>query len=140
MKITFPKSMKSVITLEEATAVKRLIDNFKAEKETKVSDYISTVSGLIGRCYNIYSGFECLKAEAEIAKNGRIWNYYSYAYGEDDECGSRAFDVWCTFYLYSKSDGFYEIGIYLSDIYNIDGTPEFDEEIMKHVYINEFTK
>ena len=47
-------------------------------------------------------------------------------------------DIWLTVYAFDPFDGFYNIGVYLSDIWQLSG--ENADEIKSHMYIEEYTR
>lgn len=128
MKVKFTESAKRFITVSELPIVKLMIKDFK-EDETDIKEYGQSAA-------RIASGdgteFEILKASAEIAKNDRISNQFY------DESGT--LDIWMEFYAYNNYSGFYEIGVYLTDLWQADGDPETYERIKSHMFIQKFTK
>lgn len=126
MKVTITADAKRIITIAEMPIVKRIIAECK-EDETTAREYAAIAARMI-------TGDNCvevIKAEAQIAKNCRIYNQY----GED----SADFDIWIDFRAYSEyKDRFIIAGAYLSDICNICGISEIDEEIKDHMYIRSF--
>lgn len=129
MKVQFTADSKKHIVVSLMPEVKKLIEYFK-DDESKVSDYANSAGYIAsGRKNNTW---ECLKAEAIVARNRRVWNMF----GDNSE----DLDVWMTFYVYDSYYGFYEIGVYISDLWKADGTAETSEEIKNHMYILEFKK
>lgn len=126
MKVTFAKDFKKHVTLDEAPIIQRIIKSMK-EDETPVSEWaemaINLACGQGNFCEKVF------EAKASIAKNCRINNYYD----ED----SRNFDVWIETTA-QASNGFYIIGAYLSDIWQIGGID--NKEILSHMYIRIFTE
>lgn len=129
MKVQFNAESKKQITVSLMPEVKKLIAEFK-EDESKVSDYANSAGYIAsGRKNNTW---ECLKAEAIVSRNCRVWNRFSD--------NSEDLDVWMKFYVYDTYYGFYEIGAYISDLWQADGTAETSEEIKNHMFILEFKK
>ena len=126
MRVTITAESKRRITIAEMPIVRRIIAECK-EDEFTAREYAAIAARMI-------TGDNCVEvinAEAQIAKNCRIYNQY----GED----SADFDIWIDFRAYSKyKDRFIIGGAYLSDIYNICGIDDIDEEIKKHMYIRSF--
>ena len=124
MKVKITEDSKKVLTLADMPAARKIIKDLK--EDSCLEEYGQW-------CGNIASGsnesLEILKAEAEIAKNCRIWNYY----GDD----SGDIDVWINFYVFNSYAGFYSIGAYLSDIWKI-GSTEANQEVKSHMYIKEY--
>ena len=127
MKINITKESKRIITLDEMPAVRQIINDFK--EDDGIKEYGRTAARAAS---GSYGNFEILKAEAEIAKNQRVWNQYT------EESGT--LDIWMRFYAYDNYFGFYEIGAYLSDIWMADGSPETYELMKSRMYIQEFKK
>lgn len=124
MKIKFTKEAKKHITIAEAPIANQII---KDMKEYPLSEDIQMIARLAS---GMNETFEILKTEAEIAKNCNAWN----AYG--DESGD--LDVWIEIYAFNHYYGFYEIGIYLSDVWKIGS--DNGDEIRSRMYINGYYK
>ena len=126
MRVTLEKDFKRHITLEEAPIVRRIIQYMKEEggdaKEWATSA-VDLAAGW-GQCSETI-----FEAKASIAKNRRINNYFD----ED----SRDFDIWIETTA-KASNGFYIIGAYLSDIWQIGDTD--NKEILSHMYIRKFAE
>lgn len=120
MKVAFTKEAKKFVTIEEAPVAKQIIEECK---EYDLSDLAQTAARVAGG----QETYEILKATAEIAKNARVYNYY--------ESNSGTLDVWLEFYAYNWYRGFFEIGVYLSDIWQLDG--DNSEEIKSRMYLRE---
>ena len=120
MKIRITENTKSAFLMSEADCLK------VAEETMKESGWISKQD------LEIFANFvgttEILKAEAEYAKNGRIWNRY----GE----GSGRADVWVRIVGYDRFKTFVIAGAYLSDIWDIGAVDR--DELMNRMYIREF--
>ena len=122
MKIKITAETKKIITLAQLPAVKELQksleeqENFKFEAESAA-------------CLAAGRSVPVIKIEAEIAKNCRIWIYFSES--------SEDIDVWLTIWAFDPCYGFYAIGAYLSDIWQI-GPEERKAEIRDHMYIREY--
>lgn len=122
MKIKFTAEQKKYITVAELPEVKKIIADMK--EDTGLKDYAEIAARIVSRD----NGNEILKAEAEIAKNNRIFNRYT------DESGT--LDIWLTVYAFNSYKGFYTIGAYLSDIW--ESTGDNAEELREYMYIREF--
>lgn len=127
MIVVYTDRSKDIITLSEKPIADGIIE--------ELSDYsIEADRQMIARAAaGTNDTFEILKFTAEIAKNSRVWNAYGTNDGE-----TKNLDVWMELYAYNKHVGFYEIGCYLTDIWQITG--DNSEEIRNHFYINKFTK
>ena len=68
--------------------------------------------------------------QAEIAKNRRIYNYYTE--------NSADFDIWISFKAFDEYAGFYIVHCYLSDIFSVSSDNK--QEIRQHMYVREYTE
>ena len=128
MKIKITPEMKKVLTVAEMPTVRKIIADFKEyDKEGFQIDIETAVALASGK----NASFEILKAEAEIAKNCRSGDFFGDAEHPN-------IDIWLTIYAYHNFYGFYEIGVYLSDLWQLSG--DNAEEIKSHMYINKFTE
>ena len=129
MKIRITNDMKKVLTVSEMPTVRKIINDFKEygkeEFHNDVETAVSLASGVNG------SSFEILKAEAEIAKNCRASGFFG-------DAESPNIDIWIKIYAYHHYYGFYEIGVYLSDLWQLSG--ENQKEIKSHMYILRFSR
>lgn len=108
MKVSITKQSKKVIKLEEAPIARKMIEEMK-DDEISVSEYAEMAARVAGGNGN----YEILKASAEIAKNARVLNRYG------DDTGDM--DIWIEFYAFNSYRGFFEIGVYFTDIWEICG-------------------
>lgn len=126
MKVTLKKEYKKFVTLEEAPLMRRFLASMK-EDEFPIMDAarmaVEVACGFGNRCVKVY------EAKATFAKNQRIYNWYSEE--------SRDFDVWIDI-VAETTNGFYILGVYLTDIYSITGYN--GEEVKSHMYIRKFTE
>ena len=124
MKVKFGNEQKKFITVAQLPAVRHIIESMREEN---LKDYAEMAA-------NIARGFggsmEILKAEAEIAGNARVWN----AFGDETE----NLDIWITVYAYNSYDGFYEIGVYLTDLWAYYS--DIRDEILSHMFVMHFTR
>ncbi len=127
MQVTLTANSKKIITVAEMPKVKEIIRYF-AEEEGEDIKYYANMAAHVAAGTNLNG--EILKTTAEIMKNCRA----------DDSIieGSGDLDVWLTVYTYDSYYGFYEIGCYISDLWQVTG--DNNEEIRSHMYINAFTK
>lgn len=129
MKIKVPKDLK-FITSED----KPIIDVIREFcKEIEINDYVPLVLFLAGvKCLFRVKTYEIT---AEFAKNKCVWNYY----GDIDEgVNTEDFDVWVEFSVLVPFDGFYVIGVYLSDLLNREFDDRNDDEIRENMYIQKY--
>lgn len=85
---------------------------------------------MLGNFICEYRHAEILKADAEFAKNARVWDKY----GE----GSEKVDVWVNITIYDGWKNFYMVGAYLSDMWEIGGTDA--EELKGRMFIQKFER
>ena len=124
MKIKMTENSKCAIHVSEMPKVREIMAMLK--EDDSLNDYAQMAA-------RVASGkndeFEILKATAEMAQNCRVWD----AYGD----GTEKLDVWLEVYAYNPYYGFYDLGIYLTDVWSITG--ENAEEIRKHMYIDSYS-
>ena len=123
MKIKISTETKRVITLDKMNAVKALQEDMKQQENLNLEAHSAV------RLATGHTGLSVLKIEAEIALNNRVWNYFTDA--------SEDVDVWMTVYAFDPCYGFYSIGAYLSDVWQI-GPEERNDEIKAHMYIRHY--
>lgn len=123
MKVKFTKRSKEVTKVSELPIVNEVIKYFKEEEEETGDWYFKTAARVASGCGNM----EILKSSAEIARNARAWNKYG---------DSANFDVWCTVYAFDPMVGFYDIGFYVSDLWELTG--DNADEIKSHMYVCEY--
>ena len=127
MKINFPKDYKRFFTLEDLDACK-VVKAMQKDDETPVKDWAEyAVNEGLWNGDGVCGGDYCVKVlevSAEYARNNRIYN----AYGD----GSGNMDIWITAAA-RTTNGFIEIGAYLSDIWQTGATP-YKEHMFVQVY------
>ena len=128
MTIKITKDMERVLRLSDIPAVEALRKEMEAEPDLKweVERIASLAAGV---------DIEVLRFDTKIAKNNRIWNFYS---GTDTEHPTEDIDVWIDVYAYDPYYGFFDVGAYLSDIWSL--TSNNAEEIKSHMYIRHFVE
>ena len=130
MKIRMTDESKHIVAVSEMPAVRKMIEDFKEEDGLK--DYVEmAVHALLESVWNI----EVLKAQAEIAKNCRIWNRFG-----DENLSSDQLDVWITGTVRYTCvpDGFAEVGAYISDLWDLTGDRQHDSALIPHMYLRNF--
>lgn len=123
MKIKFTPEAKKLITVAELPYVRKIIEDMK--EDGCIKQYAIMVANIANK-YG--ASWEILKAEAEIGKNPRIHDCFAE--------GSGSLDVYIKIYAYNSYYGFYDIGVFLSDIWQI-GSGNSDE-IRRHMDIKEY--
>ena len=123
MKVRITKQMKEILTVAEMPAARKMIEDLRTDLVVK--EYAEMAARIAGcKCPKIF------KADAEIARNARVFNQYS------DMSGN--LDVWVKTYAFSDYDGFFIVGAYLTDIWASTGYN--DEELRRHMYIRRFVE
>lgn len=129
MKVRLTKEAKKWLTLEQAPIAHQIIKGEK-ENETTAAEYAEMVIRAVyfGSVWDV----EVLKADASIAGNCRIWNQYG------DESGT--LDIWidATAYVDNGNSEFIIIGCYFSDICQLSGNYEDNQDLISHMYIRRF--
>jgi hypothetical protein len=122
MKVKFTKRSKEITKVSELPNVNEVIKYFKEEEEGTGGWYYETAA-------RVASGWnmEIIKGSAEIARNARAWDKYG---------NSADFDVWCDVYAFNPTVGFYDIGFYVSDLWEL--TSDNADEIKSRMYIGEY--
>ena len=125
MKVKFTKEMKEIVPVSLVSDVQSIIRELKEDNDTS---YYGRMAAKIAS--GIITDFEILRFEAMIAKNCRVYNQFTDT--------SNDLDVWFDIYAYNRFEGFFEIGVYLTDLWSYTG--ENAAEIKSHMYIKSFTK
>lgn len=125
MKVKFTAEEKKYITVAEAPHVRRIINEMR--EDDSLEEYAQMAARAASGDWN---DFEILKAEAEISRNCRVHDNFHE--------GSGNLDIWLTIYAYNAYKGFYNIGVYLSDLWQL--TNDNGDEIRSHMYIAEYVK
>ena len=127
MKVKITKEAKSYIKLADMPGIHEIIDSVKeldTKEFAKMACRYITANNLI----------DVLRADAEIAGNDRIYNYYS------DNSGH--FDVWINFAALVDDgfNGFIMGGCYLSDLFQLGADEATDKDLIGHMYVRRFTE
>ena len=134
MKINFPKDFKRWYTLndiEQSKAMEKAL--FEGYDEGRKYNFKSEIESAVYLVTGVNA--EILQVTAEHAKNARLVDNMTF-FGEDAGIS----DVWFTIKCLDKFVGFFEIGAYLTDIWQIAYGPNYDnrEEIKSRFYIREY--
>ena len=122
MRVKLEKDYRQYSTLEQLEQARNVIKAEKEDEETVAGWAKYAVMEALkdtGHCDR-----EILQAEATTARNGRIWDQY----GD----GTGTMDVWIKATA-RTSEGFIEIGAYLSDIWQSGVT-----DYRQHMYIERY--
>ena len=126
VKIKITEDMERVLTLSELPAVESLRRNLSDIWDFKWEAMHIADLACGGR-------IDVLRFDLEVAKNNRIWNYYS---GPDSDDPTYDLDVWIKVMAFDEIKGCYLIGCYLSDIWEVNG--KNNEEIRSRMYIRHY--
>lgn len=128
MKVKITAQSKKILTVAEMPKVKEILKYFQEEDETPINEWAEMAGNIVYGCSSCRR--EILKATAEIAKNARA--------NDSIIEGSGNLDVWFNFYIFDHYAGFYEIGVYITDLWQLaDDNREYIKSCM---YINAYTK
>lgn len=130
VKIRLTENSKRIINMMEKPIVDEMIKAMQRDETDKsISD--PYMLGIAMSCITSYNGdWKFYDIEAEIAKNNRIYNYYTE--------NSADFDVWISFKAFDEYSGFYIVHCYLSDIFSV--SEENKSEIRRHMYVREYAE
>lgn len=126
MKVSISKESKKIISLEEAPIAKAIVDSF-SDDSCSVAEYARMAVNVA--CSRRESCLKVFEATAIVSRNCRAWDRIID--------GSKDLDVWIEATA-QTTDGFYIIGAYISDIWEITGDNK--EEIRNRMFIQHFTK
>lgn len=127
MKVKLETGYRSLYTLEQVDQARAVIQYEKSDDETAAGwARYAVCEALKGTSVNPtdYADNYILEASATTARNGRIWDQY----GE----GTGTMDVWIHA-VARTSEGFIEIGAYLSDIWQSGAT-----DYKQHIYAKRY--
>lgn len=124
MKITLPENYKRFLTIADMENLREIRQQMKEENLEELAQMAARVAS--GSNYE----FEILKSSAEIAKNSRIYNAFTE--------NSAELDVWIEIYAYNRHEGFFDLGVYITDLWQVDGYN--NDEIRSHMFLKEFRK
>ena len=126
MTIKYEKAYLEFATTHELEVLKRIAEDMKeySDKDLKVD-----AMAAVRLATNSNSDFVILKAEAEAARNRNVLNYFS----ED----SGLTDLWVTIWAFNDLEGFYTIGVYISDLWQI-GPRDANREVASRMYVRKY--
>ena len=136
MKIIIDDYAKKTLTLEDMPVVKKMIADFK--EDTGLKEYAE----MAARCWlnNTEYGktdfvggdyFKIYDVKATFCRNRNYWNYYS------DESGD--IDIWVQATI-RTAHAFLEIGVCLSEIWQIGSSEEFNASFPEKCYANYYQR
>ena len=120
MKVKFEKDYKQYYTIKDLDQAKLVIQYEKDDEETAAGWAEYAIKEALKDSMEYCD--EVIRASAETSRNCRIWD----AYGE----GTGSMDVWIAA-LAKTSEGFIEVGAYLSDIWQSGAEPYKHQMIIK---------
>ena len=125
-KIQWPENYKDYFTLSDMEACKKIEKSLKDGNDNgKLNFDWEVACTVIAGSDSKVTDAHVLQAEAEFSKNSRIY---------DRLCdGSGNCDVWIKVKAYQSYYGFYDIGAYLTDLW--DYSSETADYIKSHMYI-----
>lgn len=126
-KISMPQDWKRLFNVAELESIKKIQKYLTSDgSETKKLD----LSWEVREVMEVACGhnLEVLKASAEWSHNCRIYDYF------DVDTGN--IDVWIKVVCYGVCDGFYSLGAYLSDMWQVGDANK--AEIRQHMYIKHY--
>lgn len=126
IKIKITPDSKRVLALDEMPAVKEIMRCFNTDADSSIGEFELGIAARIAS--NSNENFTYYDVQAEISKNCRAYNAYN------DNSGD--LDIWITFKAFNPYSGFYEVGIYLTDIWQSDG--ENSAEILSHMFVRKY--
>lgn len=125
-KINMPDGWKRLFNVAELESIKKIQKSLVEGNDTGKLD----LSWEVREVVEVACGhdLEVLQASAEWSHNCRINDYF------DVDTGN--IDVWLEVVCYGVSDGFYRLGAYLSDMWQVGEANR--EEIRQHMYIKHY--
>ena len=126
-KIRLTDDSKKFMSMLEIDDVKAMIQELQNRGlETDIFKLIPVAMGCIKN-----STWSYYDVTMEICKNARVpYNYYTE--------NSAIYDVWVEFKAFNDLDGFYVVGICLSDILSI--TEDNKQEVRIYMYVREYNR
>lgn len=125
-KIHLPEDYKKIFTIAELEACKAIEKSLKENSDDRKLNFEWEVCcAAIAGSDSKVTDSHVIQAEATFCKNSRIY---------DRICvGSGNVDVWIKVMAYQSYYGFYEIGMYLTDMWEYSS--ETEAHIKSHMYI-----
>lgn len=124
--IKLTEASKRLISILEIDDVKTMINNLRVEGlETTIFDYLDIAMSCVK-----HSNWTFYDVNMSICKNCRIYNYYTD--------NSAYYDIWVEFKAFNDYEGFYVVGINLSDLYSIG--EDNKQDIRQHMFVIEYTR
>lgn len=125
MKVKVTETSKKCINLADVPAMESVIEMMENDAST-LREYADTAIRII---YNeLVSDVKILDADAEIAKNCRIWNRFSEE--------SKDVDVFIRAIAFVDKREFIQIGAYITDIWDLN--EKTNAEIAARIYTRKF--
>ena len=136
-KVNYPKGYVSLFSKDDMLSCLLLWESLLRfsdgiDKKVDVSTEVSLALSIASRPY-CGKTFEVFQVSAEFAKNARLESDF-YAYSTND------MDVWITVKALSEFDGFYIVGFYLSDIWQVSCSEQSWDECHDKMFIRKFVE
>lgn len=126
-KIAFPDDYKRHFTLANLEQCKKLEDSIRNDDGKIDLSWEAAMVAIIGSDSHVCDS-HILAARAEFSRNARVWDHYCE--------GTETMDVWIEAKAFDSCYGFYDVGAYLSDIWQY--SCELKEVTKEHMYIKHY--
>lgn len=126
-KISFPEEYKRSFTISDLEACKKLEKSIRNDDGKIDLSWEAAMAAIIGSDSHV-SDSQILAEHVQFSKNHRIYEHYCE--------GSGTMDVWIEVKAFDSCYGFYDIGAYLSDIWQ--HSYENVEDTKRHMYIKHY--
>ena len=117
---------------EETSEIKRMRAVMNEDENTAEEYARLLMQKIIEQENGTYCEWNIFNPKAEITGNFRAKdNYFE---------GSKTLDVWISFIAFNSYYGCYEVGAYLTDIWQLSPDKEYNKELFNHMYMNVYKK
>lgn len=125
MKIKITDTMKTILTLDEMPAVRKIISDMKEISNKEFMEDVERAVCLAMERENILGRFTVIKTDVEICENANAWDFFVEGYN---------LDIWISAYAFNNFYGFCLVEFYLSDFWQLAGDTNRDE-IRSRIYV-----
>jgi len=129
MNIKITRQAQRYLTIGEAEEAREII---KAMQDDKTTPEEYAEMAIIHATCQHFANIKIFSASAEIARNGRVTDAFHK--------GSGKLDVWIKATAKVGYDSFVEIGVYLTDCWQLGADAETDKETVKHMFLETYEK